>query len=99
MPERAMLLDGARIVLRVQPPTATDVEALEEGTIVIGFMNPANNLEAIKRMRDRKITAFALELVPRISRAQSMDALNSQATAGMSRLSLVLRTARNSCRC
>ena len=74
-PERAMLLDGARIVLRVQPPTATDVEALEEGTIVIGFMNPANNLEAIKRMRDRKITAFALELVPRISRAQSMDAL------------------------
>ncbi|MFZ1127197.1 Re/Si-specific NAD(P)(+) transhydrogenase subunit alpha [Methanoregula sp.] len=82
MPERAMLLDGARIVLRVQPPTATDVEALEEGTIVIGFMNPANNLEAIKRMRDRKITAFALELVPRISRAQSMDALSSQATAG-----------------
>ena len=82
MPERAMLLDGARIVLRVQPPTAADVEALEEGTIVIGFMNPANNLEAIKRMRDRKITAFALELVPRISRAQSMDALSSQATAG-----------------
>ena len=82
MPERAMLLDGARIVLRVQPPTAADVEALEEGTIVIGFMNPANNLEAIKRMRDRKITAFALELVPRISRAQSIDALSSQATAG-----------------
>ena len=100
MPERAMLLDGARIVLRVQPPTATDVEALEEGTIVIGFMNPANNLEAIKRMRDRKITAFALELVPRISRAQSMDApTRRQRPAGMSRLSLVLRTARNSCRC
>jgi NAD(P) transhydrogenase subunit alpha len=45
-------------------------------------MNPAGNLEAIKKMRDRKITAFALELVPRISRAQSMDALSSQATAG-----------------
>ena len=80
--ERAGLLDGARIVLRVQPPTVTDIDQLAEGTIVIGFMNAANNLEAIKRMRDRKITAFSLELVPRISRAQSMDALSSQATAG-----------------
>ena len=80
--ERAGLLDGARIVLRVQPPTVADIDQLAEGTIVIGFMNAANNLEAIKRMRDRKITAFSLELVPRISRAQSMDALSSQATAG-----------------
>ena len=69
-------------MLRVQPPTVTDIDQLAEGTIVIGFMNAANNLEAIKRMRDRKITAFSLELVPRISRAQSMDALSSQATAG-----------------
>ena len=79
---RTELLNGARIVLQVQPPTVADVDQLAEGTIVIGFMNPANNLEAIARMRDRKITAFALELVPRISRAQSMDALSSQATAG-----------------
>jgi len=79
---RSELLNGARIVLRVQPPTVADVDQLAEGTIVIGFMTPANNLEAIARMRDRKITAFALELVPRITRAQSMDALSSQATAG-----------------
>ena len=78
----AELLGGARIVLRVQPPTLADVDRLAEGTIVIGFMNAANNLEVIARMRDRKITAFALELVPRITRAQSMDALSSQATAG-----------------
>jgi len=78
----AELLDGARIVLRVQPPTVADVDQLAQGTIVIGFMNPASNLAAIARMRDRKITAFSLELVPRISRAQSMDALSSQATAG-----------------
>jgi len=78
---RAELLDSARIVLRVQPPTVTDVDQLAEGTIVIGFMNPTNNLDAIARMRDRKITAFALEFVPRITRAQSMDALSSQATA------------------
>ena len=79
---RAELLNGARIVLRVQPPTVADVDQLVEGTIVIGFMNPTNNLEAIARMRDRKITAFALEFVPRITRAQSMDALSSQATVG-----------------
>jgi NAD(P) transhydrogenase subunit alpha len=78
---RTDLLNGARIVLCVQPPTVAEVDQLAEGTIVIGFMNPARNLEAVARMRDRKVTAFALELVPRISRAQSMDALSSQATA------------------
>jgi NAD(P) transhydrogenase subunit alpha len=79
---QADLLKGAGIVLRVQPPTAAEVDQLEKGTIVIGFMNAAGNLAATARMRDRHITAFALELVPRISRAQSMDALSSQATAG-----------------
>jgi len=79
---RADLLKGATMVLRVQPPTVAEVDQLEKGTIVIGFMNAAGNPEAIARMRDRQVTAFALELVPRISRAQSMDALSSQATAG-----------------
>jgi NAD(P) transhydrogenase subunit alpha len=79
---RADLLNGARLVLRVQPPTVAEVDQLSEGTIVIGFMNATYNLEAVTRMRDRRITAFALELVPRITRAQSMDALSSQATAG-----------------
>ncbi|MGD0080257.1 MAG: Re/Si-specific NAD(P)(+) transhydrogenase subunit alpha [Methanoregula sp.] len=78
---RTDLLDGARIVLRVQPPTVAEVDQLAGGTIVIGFMNATNNLEAVARMRDRRVTAFALELVPRITRAQSMDALSSQATA------------------
>jgi H+-translocating NAD(P) transhydrogenase subunit alpha len=81
-PNRVGLLDGARIVLRVQPPTVAEVDQLAEGTIIVGFMNATNNLEVVARMRDRKITVFALELVPRISRAQSMDALSSQATAG-----------------
>jgi NAD(P) transhydrogenase subunit alpha len=81
-PGRAELLDGATILLCVQPPTKADVEMLAESTIVIGFMNAANNLSTVARMRDRKVTAFALELVPRITRAQSMDALSSQATAG-----------------
>lgn len=79
---RAALLEGATIVLCVQPPTIADVEMLAEGTIVIGFMNAASNVSTVEQMRDRKITAFALELVPRITRAQSVDALSSQATAG-----------------
>jgi NAD(P) transhydrogenase subunit alpha len=79
---RQDLLRGANIVLCVQPPLPGDAAMLDSGTIVIGFMNPSNNLEAIARMRDRKVTAFALELIPRITRAQSMDALSSQATAG-----------------
>jgi NAD(P) transhydrogenase subunit alpha len=79
---RHELFSGAKVVLVVQPPTVSDVDLLAEGTIVVGFMNPTRNLDAIARMRDRKITAFALELVPRITRAQSMDALSSQATAG-----------------
>jgi NAD(P) transhydrogenase subunit alpha len=79
---RTDLWKGARMVLCVQAPTLEEVDQLAEGTIVIGFMNPARNQQTIARMRDRKITAFALELVPRITRAQSMDALSSQATAG-----------------
>lgn len=79
---RSDLFTGARIVLHVQPPTVAEIDQLAEGTIVIGFMNPARNIDVVTRMRERKITAFALELVPRITRAQSMDALSSQATAG-----------------
>ena len=79
---RADLLQGAAVVLCVQPPSVADVEMLAEGTIVIGFMNPASSLSTVARIRDRRITAFALELVPRITRAQSMDALSSQATVG-----------------
>ena len=75
-------LSGAQIVLKVQPPTLAEIEQYPEGAIVVGFLNPSRNLDLIARMRDRKITGFSLELVPRISRAQGMDALSSQATAG-----------------
>jgi NAD(P) transhydrogenase subunit alpha len=80
--DRPGLLKGSQIVLCVQPPTLAMVEECDEGTIMIGFMNAARNPDLVIRMRDRKITAFALELIPRITRAQSMDALSSQATAG-----------------
>ncbi|MDD1720341.1 MAG: NAD(P) transhydrogenase subunit alpha [Methanoregulaceae archaeon] len=82
VPGRNDLLEGARIVLCVQPLDEEAIGHLAGGTIVVGFMNAANNPGTVARMRDRNITAFALELVPRITRAQSMDALSSQATAG-----------------
>ncbi len=81
-PRHADIVKEAHIVLRVQPPTLSEIDEMDEKTIVIGFMNPARNPAIIARMRERNITAFALELVPRITRAQSMDALSSQATAG-----------------
>jgi len=75
------LYGSADLVLKVQPPTAAESKLMREGTVVIALMNASRNLDLVAAMRDRNLTAFALELVPRITRAQSMDALSSQATA------------------
>src|SRR5579864_7490656 len=74
------LVSGARIIVRVQPPTPAEVDPLGSDAIVVGLLNPTRALDSLARLRDRKLTAFSLELLPRISRAQSMDALSSQAT-------------------
>jgi len=66
-------------VLKVQPPTPDEVARLREGAVLISFLQPATNGDAIAALVKRKVTAFSLDLVPRISRAQSMDALSSQA--------------------
>jgi NAD(P) transhydrogenase subunit alpha len=70
----------AEVVLTVQPPEETATALLNEGAVVIGFMQPHRYPERVARMRDKNITSFAMELIPRISRAQSMDALSSQAS-------------------
>ena len=75
------VLATSTVLLTVQPPTLTVVDSLAPGTVVIGFMQPHVQLDMVRRLRDRKITSFAVELIPRISRAQSMDALSSQAAA------------------
>jgi H+-translocating NAD(P) transhydrogenase subunit alpha len=72
-------LTGTHVLLHVQPLTLKDVGALQAGTITVGLASPASNLPVVDALRKAGITAFALELVPRISRAQSMDALTSQA--------------------
>jgi proton-translocating NAD(P)+ transhydrogenase subunit alpha len=73
------VLAAARVLLKVQPPTLDEVDALASGAVVIGFLQPHANLDVVRRLRDRSITSFSVELIPRISRAQSMDALSSQA--------------------
>ncbi|MDQ3959092.1 MAG: NAD(P)(+) transhydrogenase (Re/Si-specific) subunit alpha, partial [Pseudomonadota bacterium] len=74
------LLGEADLVLRVQPPIVESINLQREGSIAIGFMNPSQNPESIKAMCARRITSLALELLPRVTRAQAMDALTSQAS-------------------
>ena len=73
------LVSDADIVLAVQPPSAEVIGAMKEGAILLSFVYAHKEAELVKLLRDRKITCFAMELVPRITRAQAMDALSSQA--------------------
>ena len=70
---------GADLVLKVQRPSPDEAGRLREGAILVSFLAPATSAESIAALTARKVTALAMELVPRISRAQSMDALSSQA--------------------
>jgi NAD(P) transhydrogenase subunit alpha len=77
----AEVLAVVQVLLKVQPPTLEEVAQLAPGALVVGFMQPHAQLPLVRELRNRKITSFATELIPRISRAQSMDALSSQAAA------------------
>jgi NAD(P) transhydrogenase subunit alpha len=70
----------SRIILKVQPPTLDEVRLMKPGTVLIGFLHPYQDRERAKLLCELNITSFAVELIPRISRAQSMDALSTQAT-------------------
>lgn len=74
------LVGDADIVLSVQPPPVEVVNAMRSGAILVSFVHAHKEVELTRALRDRQITTFAMELVPRISRAQAMDALSSQAT-------------------
>ena len=73
------VLEQSEVVLTVQPLALEQIRRLRSGTVVIGFMQPHARRAEVKSLQERGITSFAMELVPRISRAQSMDALSSQA--------------------
>jgi NAD(P) transhydrogenase subunit alpha len=73
------LVSDADVVLTVQPPALEVVAAMKEGALLLSFVYAHKEAELVRLLRDRKITSFAMELVPRITRAQAMDALSSQA--------------------
>lgn len=75
----AEVLNKSQVVLKVQPPSAEEIAAMASGTVLLGFLQPYSDAARVKLLAERKITSFAVELIPRISRAQAMDALSSQA--------------------
>jgi NAD(P) transhydrogenase subunit alpha len=76
--DRTALVKDADVVLAVQPPALEVIGAMKEGAILICFIYANNEPTLLKRLLERKITCFAMERVPRITRAQAMDALSSQ---------------------
>ena len=83
------VLAGADVVLSVQPLTAGQMSTLKKGAVTISFLSPTTSGDSIEAAVKAGVTAFSLELVPRISRAQSMDALSSQALCAGYRAALV----------
>src|SRR6266511_3798843 len=73
---------GADVVLKVNPPTAEEVDRLRQGQVLIGFLQPLTNAELARSLASKGVVSFAMEAIPRITRAQSMDALSSQANLG-----------------
>ena len=77
--DAATLYRESDVVLKVQKPTLDEAGLMREGAVLIGFLQPSASADLIKRLDERKVTGLAMEAIPRISRAQSMDALSSQA--------------------
>ncbi len=82
-------LDGAEVVAKVRAPSAEEAGRVPEGATLVSLLAPGENADVLRTLAERKVTAFGLELVPRISRAQSMDALSSQALVGGYRAALI----------
>jgi NAD(P) transhydrogenase subunit alpha len=80
---------GADVVAKVRAPSSAEIARLRAGGVVIGFLAPLTSPETTRALADAKVTAFAMEAIPRITRAQSMDALSSQATVAGYRAVLI----------
>jgi H+-translocating NAD(P) transhydrogenase subunit alpha len=83
---------GAEVVAKVAPPSDDEVGKLGSSTILVGFLNPLGNPDGLEKLAATGTTALAMEKIPRISRAQSMDALSSQATVSGYRAVLIAAT-------
>jgi NAD(P) transhydrogenase subunit alpha len=80
---------GADVVVKVSPPSPDEVKLLNGDSTLIGFLQPLTNKDGVEALKNAGVTAFALESVPRISRAQSMDALSSQSNVAGYRAALI----------
>jgi len=78
--DESALYSSADILLTVNPLTDAQIEKLKDGSILIGYLNPWSDVHRFKRLQEKNISAFSMEMIPRISRAQAMDALSSQAS-------------------
>ena len=78
--DAAALMSQADVILKVQSPSLAEAKLVKEQAVVLSFLQPFNNAKVIKLFAKNKVTSFSVELIPRISRAQAMDALSSQAT-------------------
>jgi NAD(P) transhydrogenase subunit alpha len=78
--DRALLLSTADVLAVVNRPSLEDIGNLKKGAVVLGFLRPLDEPAALEAVVTHKLTAFAMELIPRITRAQAMDALSSMAT-------------------
>ncbi|MEP6884157.1 MAG: NAD(P) transhydrogenase subunit alpha [Gammaproteobacteria bacterium] len=87
--DAATILATVDVLLKVQPPTIAEVHALKQGALVIGFMQAYARPDLVRALKEHGVTSFAMELVPRISRAQSMDALSSQASVAGYKAALI----------
>jgi H+-translocating NAD(P) transhydrogenase subunit alpha len=76
----AAVYEGAELVVRVKPPTVAEVALLPEGSVLVSLLDALTSPELVRALAERRVSAVALELVPRITRAQKMDVLSSQAT-------------------
>ena len=74
------LLGKADITLTVNPATSEQIEQLKDGSVLVGYMDPHRDLGRFTQLKNKNISAFSMELIPRTARAQAMDALSSQAS-------------------
>ena len=87
----AKLGDGfsGQVVAKVAPPSTEEIGRLDRGSILVGFLAPLTAADTVRALAEAGVTSFAMEAIPRITRAQSMDALSSQATVGGYRAALI----------
>jgi proton-translocating NAD(P)+ transhydrogenase subunit alpha len=92
VPDAGELLRQGDVILKVAAPEGAELDAVRAGAILIGFLSPLTNPDLVRRLAEGGITSFAVEAIPRTTRAQSMDALSSQAVVAGYRATLAAAT-------